>query len=320
MVITILTTFWLCIAACILVLYFRTKKGRMMFKTLWRSTKVRVAVVVPPVVIAIIALVFFFQPKIQSEQVVPEAIFRDYSRMLVEELANQGVITIDPSCELDDPQPELAYMLPALVGVYHDIVKKPTTARLTQLDDTLRLSFDGYKQFKNRTINILKGVKKKLGPRYALDMQSEGENHTLVVTYKGEPWRNEQLCALPATEAGIRESTDAALLMSITRHISDFDFNYEGEKAGRGKRALNITIPESLNYTEVFEDLFFKYTDFHELQKVKTTNMGSMFKLSYEIRLKDASKEKEFIDALRCRNGNLEISCGMLLENPLANL
>ena len=93
-----------------------------------------------------------------------------------------------------------------------------------------------------------------------------------------------------------------------------------GEKAGRGKRALNITIPESLNYTEVFEDLFFKYTDFHELQKVKTTNMGSMFKLSYEIRLKDASKEKEFIDALRCRNGNLEISCGMLLENPLANL
>lgn len=93
-----------------------------------------------------------------------------------------------------------------------------------------------------------------------------------------------------------------------------------GEKANRGKRALTITIPESLNYTEAFDDLFFKYTDFHELQKVKTTNMGSMFKLSYEIRLKDASKEKEFIDALRCRNGNLEISCGMLLENPLANL
>ena len=93
-----------------------------------------------------------------------------------------------------------------------------------------------------------------------------------------------------------------------------------GEKGNRGKRALTITIPESLNYTEAFDDLFFKYTDFHELQKVKTTNMGSMFKLSYEIRLKDPSKEKEFIDALRCRNGNLEISCGMLLESPLANL
>ena len=93
-----------------------------------------------------------------------------------------------------------------------------------------------------------------------------------------------------------------------------------GEKANRGKRALTVTIPESLNYTEAFDDLFFKYTDFHELQKVKTTNMGSMFKLSYEIRLKDASKEKEFIDALRCRNGNLEISCGILLESPLTNL
>ena len=93
-----------------------------------------------------------------------------------------------------------------------------------------------------------------------------------------------------------------------------------GEKKNRGKRALSITIPESLNYSDAFEDLFFKYTDFHELQKVKTTNMGSMFKLSYEIRLKDAAKEKEFLDALRCRNGNLEISCGMLLENPMANL
>ena len=93
-----------------------------------------------------------------------------------------------------------------------------------------------------------------------------------------------------------------------------------GEKAIRGKRALNITIPESLNYTEAFDDLFFKYTDYHELQRVKTTNMGSMFKLSYEIRLKDPAKEKEFIDALRCRNGNLEISCGVLLENPSANL
>ena len=239
MVLTILTTFWLCIAACILALGIRTKKGRMMSKTLWRSTKVRIALVLPPVVIAIIAIVFFFQPKVQPEQIEPGIIFRDYSRTLVEGLAKQGAITIDPACELDEPRPELAYMLPALVGVYRDIVKKPTTARLVQLDDTLRLSFDGYKQFKNRTINIIKGAKKKLGPRYTFDMESQGETHTLIVTYKGEAWRNEQLCALPATEAGIRESTDAALLMSITRHISDFDFNYEGSKRERGLLALD---------------------------------------------------------------------------------
>ena len=223
MVLTILTTFWLCIAACILALGIRTKKGRMMSKTLWRSTKVRIALVLPPVIIAIIAIVFFFQPKVQPEQIEPGIIFRDYSRTLVEGLAKQGAITIDPACELDEPRPELAYMLPALV----------------QLDDTLRLSFDGYKQFKNRTINIIKGAKKKLGPRYTFDMESQGETHTLIVTYKGEAWRNEQLCALPATEAGIRESTDAALLMSITRHISDFDFNYEGSKRERGLLALD---------------------------------------------------------------------------------
>ena len=209
MVLTILTTFWLCIAACILALGIRTKKGRMMSKTLWRSTKVRIALVLPPVVIAIIAIVFFFQPKVQPEQIEPGIIFRDYSRTLVEGLAKQGAITIDPACELDEPRPELAYM------------------------------FDGYKQFKNRTINIIKGAKKKLGPRYTFDMESQGETHTLVVTYKGEAWRNEQLCALPATEAGIRESTDAALLMSITRHISDFDFNYEGSKRERGLLALD---------------------------------------------------------------------------------
>ena len=101
-----------------------------MSKTLWRSTKVRIALVLPPVVIAIIAIVFFFQPKVQPEQIEPGIIFRDYSRTLVEGLAKQGAITIDPACELDEPRPELAYMLPALVGVYRDIVKKPTYQRL----------------------------------------------------------------------------------------------------------------------------------------------------------------------------------------------
>ena len=73
------------------------------------------------------------------------------------------------------------------------------------------------------------------------------------------------------------------------------------------EKTLRITIPEDLNYTEVFEDLFQKYTQSHETVSVKTTNMGSMFKLKYNIVLKDASQEKEFIDELRQRNGNLEI-------------
>lgn len=72
-------------------------------------------------------------------------------------------------------------------------------------------------------------------------------------------------------------------------------------------KTLRITIPEDLNYSEVFTDLMEQYTKHYELIQVKTTNMGSLFKLTYNITLKDVNKEKEFIDALRCRNGNLEI-------------
>lgn len=74
------------------------------------------------------------------------------------------------------------------------------------------------------------------------------------------------------------------------------------------EKSLRITIPEDLNYNEVFDDLLNKYTTHWEVISVKTTNMGSMFKLTYHITLKSTSIEKEFIDALRCRNGNLEIS------------
>ncbi len=90
-----------------------------------------------------------------------------------------------------------------------------------------------------------------------------------------------------------------------------------GEKASKDKKSLVIVIPETLNYTEVFDDLFKKYTVSNELVSVKTTNMGSLFKLSYEIKLRDASCEKEFIDALRTRNGNLELQCARLPENQI---
>ena len=80
-------------------------------------------------------------------------------------------------------------------------------------------------------------------------------------------------------------------------------------KAGSAERDLKIVIPESLIYDEVFNDIFSTYTSRHELIRVKTTNMGSLFKLTYQITLRDARKEKEFIDKLRERNGNLEITC-----------
>ena len=73
-------------------------------------------------------------------------------------------------------------------------------------------------------------------------------------------------------------------------------------------KTLTITISEDLNYTDVFEEILKTYTKSHELTCVKTTNMGSLFRLTYDIVLKDVSFEKELIDELRCRNGNLEIS------------
>lgn len=76
------------------------------------------------------------------------------------------------------------------------------------------------------------------------------------------------------------------------------------------EKDLRITIPESLDYSGAFDELFAKYTVSNSLVAVKTANMGSLFKLQYRIRLKDAAKEKDFIDELRCRNGNLEIVLG----------
>ena len=70
---------------------------------------------------------------------------------------------------------------------------------------------------------------------------------------------------------------------------------------------LKITIPENLDYTEVFDDIFKEYTTNVELESVKTTNMGSMFDLKYRVTLSKGINEKKFIDDLRVKNGNLKI-------------
>ena len=98
----------------------------------------------------------------------------------------------------------------------------------------------------------------------------------------------------------------ALLLGGVSALYNRFDF-------GSGKRAacyktLHITIPEDLDYPGVFDDLLKDYTTRYELVQVKTTNMGSLFRLTYQLTLRDGGKEKELIDKLRCRNGNLGIS------------
>jgi hypothetical protein len=82
-----------------------------------------------------------------------------------------------------------------------------------------------------------------------------------------------------------------------------------------GVKVLKITIPESLDYTSVFDEVFALYLKNWDLNQVKTTNMGSLYKLDYEVVLKNNGEEKKLIDDLRCRNGNLEIFLGRPFGN-----
>ena len=98
----------------------------------------------------------------------------------------------------------------------------------------------------------------------------------------------------------------SVLLGGITLLYYRLDFG-NGKKKALYK-TLHITIPEDLDYTEVFDGILKQYTQTCDLVQVKTTNMGSLFKLTYNSTLCDMNKEKELIDSLRCRNGNLEIT------------
>lgn len=89
------------------------------------------------------------------------------------------------------------------------------------------------------------------------------------------------------------------------------------EKAGYGsgvskQRELKITIPEDLNYSNLFDDLFQRYTKKSEFRRVKTTNMGTMYELNYRVVLRKPEEEKELIDQIRCRNGNLTVIMGLV--------
>lgn len=93
-------------------------------------------------------------------------------------------------------------------------------------------------------------------------------------------------------------------IMFVIYNLLDFGAKKNSEKY----KSIRITIPEDLDYTGVFDDIFKQYTSSSYLVGVKTTNMGSMFKLTYNIVMRDITKEKEMIDKIRCRNGNLEIT------------
>ncbi|MGI6254987.1 MAG: DUF4956 domain-containing protein [Acutalibacter sp.] len=98
----------------------------------------------------------------------------------------------------------------------------------------------------------------------------------------------------------------AILLGAMTMLYSRLNFGFT-KKASLYK-TLHITIPEDLDYSDVFDPILKQYTSQYELTQVRTTHMGSLFRLTYDLTLSNAGTEKELIDQLRCRNGNLEIT------------
>ena len=104
-----------------------------------------------------------------------------------------------------------------------------------------------------------------------------------------------------------------AVLFSLILGVIMLVFNFISYKSAlkSKERILKITIPENLNYTDVFEKTFEKYTTSHTLTLSKTSNMGSMYKLTYKVNLKNFNEEKAFIDDIRCLNGNLEVSLSL---------
>jgi hypothetical protein len=79
-------------------------------------------------------------------------------------------------------------------------------------------------------------------------------------------------------------------------------------------KLLKITIPEDLDYEGAFDEVLGKYTTDYELKKVRTTDLGSLYELVYNITMDNQTSQKEFIDSLRCRNGNLNITLSMRAE------
>lgn len=136
-----------------------------------------------------------------------------------------------------------------------------------------------------------------------------------LVRFRSVPGTAREICTLfLAMGAGLIAGMGYigyAALFTIVMCVMFFAYNTLnlGEKKQNARyKTLHIVIPEDLDYTQIFDDILEEYTSAYELIRVKSTNLGSMFKLTYQVTLKDETNEKEMIDQLRCRNGNLEIT------------
>lgn len=136
-----------------------------------------------------------------------------------------------------------------------------------------------------------------------------------LTRFRSVPGSAKEICAVFATMAvGLATGMGfigvgaifAVIMILLNLLYSAVLFNQKRPQS----QTLKITVPEGLDFYTLFDDLFEKYTSENELTKVKTTSMGSLYQLTYNVTLKDETQQKAFIDDIRCRNGNLDISLG----------
>ena len=136
-----------------------------------------------------------------------------------------------------------------------------------------------------------------------------------LVRFRSVPGTAKEICTLfLAMGAGLIAGMGYlgfAVLFTVVMCIMFVLYNrldFGTKKNSATFKTFTITIPEDLDYSGIFDDIFSEFTTSHDLVRVKSTNMGSMFKLTYNVMLRDVTREKEMIDKIRCRNGNLEIA------------
>ena len=136
-----------------------------------------------------------------------------------------------------------------------------------------------------------------------------------LVRFRSAPGTAREICAIfLAMAAGLIAGMGYlgyAVLCTLVLGGAELLFRMLSAKADGGAslyKTLHITIPEDLDYSDVFDEPLREFTREYELTSVKTANMGSLFRLTYNITLRDSRTEKSLIDRLRCRNGNLEIT------------
>ena len=136
-----------------------------------------------------------------------------------------------------------------------------------------------------------------------------------LVRFRSVPGTAKEICALfLAMASGLVAGTGYLGIAAVFTAVMCLAFiilnklDLGSKKNSDKYKSFRIMVPEDLDYTGVFENVFEEYTSSYELVQVRKTNMGSMFRLTYDVVLRDPSKEKELIDKIRCRNGNLEIN------------